>query len=108
MQASNGETDIENRLMDMVGLGEEGVGEMHGESNMETYIAICKIDSKCEFAVWLRLCNNLGGWNRKGDEREVQEGGDICIPITDSCWYLEETNKSLWSNYPSIKKSNKF
>ena len=47
MQASNGEADIENRLMDMVGLGEEGAGEMHGESNMETYIAIGKIDSKC-------------------------------------------------------------
>ena len=32
--------------------GEEG--EMHGKSNMETYITICKIDSQWEFAVWLR------------------------------------------------------
>ena len=32
--------------------GEEG--EMHGKSNMETYITICKIDSHWEFAVWLR------------------------------------------------------
>ena len=31
-QGSNGETDIENRLMDKVG-GEEGEGEMYGESN---------------------------------------------------------------------------
>ena len=36
------------------------------ESNMETYIAICKIDSQWEFAIWLRelkqgLCNNLEG-----------------------------------------------
>jgi len=27
---------------------------MHGKSNMETYFAICKIDSQWEFAVWLR------------------------------------------------------
>ena len=45
----NGETDIENRLM---GRGEERVRCM--ESNMETYITICKIDSQREFAVWLR------------------------------------------------------
>ena len=27
---------------------------MCGKSNMETYITIHKIDSRCEFAVWLR------------------------------------------------------
>ena len=32
----------------------EGEGEMYGESNMETYITICKIDSQWEFAVCLR------------------------------------------------------
>ena len=42
-----------------------GEGEMYGESNMETYITICKIDSQWEFAVWLRklkhrLSVNLG------------------------------------------------
>ena len=36
------------------------------ESNMETYTAICKIDSQWEFSIWLRelkqgLCNNLEG-----------------------------------------------
>ena len=31
-----------------------GEGEMYGKSNMETYIAICEIDSQWEFAVWLR------------------------------------------------------
>ena len=34
------------------GGGEEG--EMYGESNMETYIAICKMDSQGEFVVSLR------------------------------------------------------
>ena len=33
------------------GQGVEGEGGMYGESNMETYITICKIDSKWEFAV---------------------------------------------------------
>ena len=28
-----------------------GEAEMYGESNMETYIIICKIDSQWEFAV---------------------------------------------------------
>ena len=36
--------------MDMGG-GEEGGGEIYGESNMETYNTICKIDSQWYFAV---------------------------------------------------------
>ena len=48
-----------------------GMDEMYGKSNMETYIAICKIDSQQEFAVWLRklkqgLCINLEGWDGVG------------------------------------------
>ena len=63
---------------------------MYGKSNMETYITICKIESQREFAVWLRklkqrLCINLEGWGGEGDGREVQKGGDICIPMADSC-----------------------
>ena len=34
-----------------------GEGEMYGESNMETYITVCKIDSQWEFVVWLRNVN---------------------------------------------------
>ena len=73
------------------GHGERGgEGEMYGKSNIETYITICKIDSQWEFAVWLRklkqgLCINLEGWDGEGDEREVQKGRDICIPMADSC-----------------------
>ena len=57
---------------------------------METYITICKIDSQWEFAVCLRklkqgLCTNLGEWDGEGDVREVQKGGDVCIPMSDSC-----------------------
>ena len=71
--------------MDM-GRGEERVTRM--ESNMETYITICKTDSQQEFAEWLSkvkqgLCINLEGWYGEGDVREVQKGGDICIPMVD-------------------------
>ena len=63
---------------------------MYRESNMETYITICKIDSQWEFAVCLRelkqgLCNNPEGWDGEGDGREVQDGEDIYIPMADSC-----------------------
>ena len=42
--------NMENRPIDKVG-GEEEEGEMYGESNIEIYSIICKIDSQWEFAV---------------------------------------------------------
>ena len=67
-----------------------GEGEMFGESNMETYITICKIDSQWEFAVCLRelkqgLCINLDLWDGEEDGREVREGGDIYMSMVDLC-----------------------
>ena len=38
LYGSNGETDIENQPMDIVG---EEEGEMYGESNMEIYNTMC-------------------------------------------------------------------
>ena len=35
------------------------------------------------------------GWDGVGTEKEVQEGGDVCIPSVDSCWYMAETNTIL-------------
>ena len=72
--------------MDM-GRGKERVRCME---RVETYITICKIDGQQEFAVWLRklkqgLYINLEGWDGEGDGREVEKGGDICIPMADSC-----------------------
>ena len=63
---------------------------MYGESNMETYITMWKIECQWEFAVWLRklkqgLYINIKGWDRAEDGREVQKEGDICIPMADSC-----------------------
>ena len=67
-----------------------GEGEMYGKSNMVTYIMICKTDSHWEFAVWLKklkqgLCIHLEEWDGEGGGKEVQKGGDICIPMADSC-----------------------
>ena len=63
---------------------------MYGQSNMETYITICKIDSQQERAVCLRkvkqgLCINLEGWDGEEGGREVQKGGDMRTPMADSC-----------------------
>ena len=61
---------------------------MYGKSNKETYIAIRKIDSHWEIAVWLKNSNrgSVSTW-RGGMGREmggeVQKGGDICIPMAD-------------------------
>ena len=43
---------MEKQRTDLNGHGERGgEGEMYGESKVETYITICKIDSQWEFAV---------------------------------------------------------
>jgi len=67
---------------------------------MEIYITICKTESQWECAVGHRehkqgLCNNLDRWDGEGEDREVREGGDIRIPMTDSCRCLAENNKIL-------------
>ena len=54
-------------------------GELYGESNMETYITICKTDSQWEFSVWLRelkqgLCINLEEWDGERDGSFQREG----------------------------------
>jgi len=63
---------------------------MYGDSNMETYITVCKIDGHREFAVWprklkQRLCINGEEWDGEGDGREVQKGENICMPVAGSC-----------------------
>ena len=55
---------------------------MYGESNMETYNTIWKIDSQWEFAVWLGelkqgLCDNLEGWDGEENGREMGRRGHM-------------------------------
>ena len=64
------------------------------------HITVCKIDSQWEFSVWLRklkhrLCINLEGRNGEGDGKEVQKGGDICIPMTGSVKQLSFNKKKI-------------
>ena len=33
----------------------------------------------------MELCDKLEGWDGVGGRREVQEGGDMCILMADSC-----------------------
>ena len=67
-----------------------GEGEMYAKNNTKTYITVCKIDRPQEFAVWLRKLKQglwiiLEGWDGAGEGRELQKGGDVCIPMADSC-----------------------
>ena len=53
---------------------------MYGQNNIETYIAICKVGSQWEFAVWLRklktgaLYQPRGGIGREKEGRFKREG----------------------------------
>ena len=45
-------------------------------------------NSQREFTVWLRklkqeLCISLEEWDGAGDQRDVQKGGDIFIPMAN-------------------------
>ena len=60
-----------------------GEGKIYGESNMDTYITICKIDSQWEFAVCLGelkqgLCINLKRWDG-GDRGRLRGRGHMYI-----------------------------
>ena len=95
LQGSNGHTERTD-LWTQEGRKRVGWREQHG--NMNT--TICETESQWEFAIWLGelnvvLCNNLERRDRVWGGMEVQEGGDICIPMADSCWYMAETNTIL-------------
>ena len=72
-----------------VGWGEEE-GGTNGESSVETYILpYVKHITSGNFlydsgnSPWGSV--NLEGWDGVRGRKEVQEGGDIYIPMTDSC-----------------------
>ena len=41
------------------------------------------------------LCDNLEAWDPEGNEREVREGGDMGVPMADSCRCMTENHKIL-------------
>ena len=91
VQGINGDADRESRLVDTAGEGECGTS---GESSMETYITACKTASGnllYDHRAETRCSTEAMGWGG----REVQEGGDICIPMADPCRCMAETNTIL-------------
>ena len=58
---------------------------MYGDSNMETYITVCKIDSQWEFAVCFRKLKRALYQPRGVGREEDSRGRDIGIPMADSC-----------------------
>ena len=77
LRGSSGEIDIKNRLIDM-GRGEESVRCM--ERVTWKHITICKIDSRWEFAVWLRKLkrglyqSREVGWGRRWEGGSKEKG----------------------------------
>ena len=73
------------------GHGERGAeGDMYGKSNMKTDITICKIaNGNLLYDSGNSKRGSVSTWQWVGDGerdgREVQKGGDICIPLVDSC-----------------------
>ena len=82
------EKQTENRLMDM-GRGEERVRCMERVIWKLALPYVKQIANGNLLYVSgnskQRLCINLEGWDGAGDGREVQEEGDICILMADSC-----------------------
>ena len=73
---SSEDTDIENRLMDLgVGWGEED-GGTNGESSMETYTL-----PYVKYITSGNLLYDAGSSN----PMLWDKGGDICMPMADSC-----------------------
>ena len=48
------------------------------------------------------LCDNLEGWGIQGDGRQVQEEGDMGVPVADSIW--QKTTKFCKANILQLKK----
>ena len=95
-QGSNEDADTEIYGHSEGRWGWEELREKHGNIN----ITICRTDSQLEFAIWqgssnLVLSDSLECWDGVGGGRGFQEGGDICIPMTDSCWCMAKTNTML-------------
>ena len=69
------------------------------ESEEELKSLLMKVKEETEKAgLWelkQGISINLEGWDGEEGGREIQEGGDICTPMADSCWCLTENNKIL-------------
>ena len=71
------------------------------------YIIVCKIDDQCKFDASgralkvsaLGLPRGIGWVGRAG----IQDGGDTCTPVADSCQCIAKAITILYSNYTPTK-----
>ena len=75
--------------------GRRGEGEMNGESSMDAYTLTYINRQLLEICYMTQGSVNLEGWEWVGGGREVQEEGDICTPMANSCCYVLETKPTL-------------
>ena len=86
---TEGDAGIENRRVD---IAREGEGRAIWESSIETYALLFVKERASENLLYDAessnpvLYDNLEGQDGVGGGKEVQEGGDIQIPMADSCW----------------------
>ena len=50
-------------------------------SYVKQTVGICGVTQGAEAGV----CDNQEEWDGAGGSREAQQGGDICVPVADSC-----------------------
>ena len=85
----------------------EGEGGTNWESSIETYtLTYLKFDSQWKLAYDAaspnQVCyDNLDGRDGIGGGRKVHQGGDMCIPMADSCWYRTENQHNIIKQLPS-------
>ena len=83
MQGISGDAGIENRLMNKV---EEGEGGTSWKSSIETYILPYVKEIVSGNLLYDAGSSNPMLWDK---------GGDICMPMADSCWCMAETIATL-------------
>ena len=98
------DADIKDQLLDTVG---EGEGGMIWDSGIYTEIYTLPYVRRMAGGNLLYNTGNpklvLDDHLEGGMGSEVQKGGDVCMPMADSCLCMVEAITKLWSNYPPIK-----
>ena len=108
MLGRNRNTDLENRPVDTVGEEKRGT---NGESRINIYTLSCvkqiageKLLYNTGSPAWHSVMTSRDGMGR-GDERQAQKGGKICINMAD--WQrTAETNTTMKRNFSPIKNIN--
>ena len=79
---------------------ESNMTEAPEHTHIDTYTQPCVkhlAPGKQLYSTWssILLCDDLEVWDGGSDRKEAHDGGDICIPIADSCCHTADTNTTL-------------